>query len=187
MANANISTTRVAYTGGNGSSSSNMMYLGLRGKPWGKLTTSLSYQLMRTSNTGSTGSLGGATGSTGSSTGNLGNWGNYLGGGGLGSSTGGYYGFYGSGGTNLNSYLVRLEYPIFRGNSLFLQYDNSKSSGYLASTQTALSFGLLFDLNRQMQFSLGWRNQRFISNETTAGSGYSYNVRSLDADISMRF
>lgn len=177
--NSALSLQKVSYIGDTGGTSSSIWFLSFRGRPWGKLTTTLNYQLMRTTSTAS------STSNTGTGTSN-GNLGGGLYGGGYGS---GYGSFYGSTGTNLTSYLLRLEYPIWRGNSLYFQFDTSDSTGYLASSQRTLSMGIAFDLNRGMQFTLGWRNQLLVSHDqTSAGaSNYNYTVHSLDADLNMHF
>ncbi len=156
-ANTAFSIQKVDYSGSSGGTSSNMMFVNLRGRPVGKLTATLNYQYMRTSNS--------ATSS--SSTTSL----------------------YSSGGTNLNSMMLRLEYPIWRGNSLYWQFENSDSSGYLAATQRGMSMGIAFDLNRGLQFTLGWRNQQYLSRGSSSGtsSNYDYKVNSLDADLNVHF
>jgi len=157
-----MSRQQVRYLGAGGSTSSNLFFLNMRAKPLGRLVTNLSYQLMQTN---SSVNLTGGTG-TGTTTGT---------------------GFFG--GSNLNSYGLRLEYPVWRGNNLFFQYDTAATTGYLASDQRTMMFGIDFDLTQSTKFTLGWRIQEHLmKGDTSTGlSAYSYRARSLDADIQMRF
>ncbi|MCC6730068.1 MAG: hypothetical protein IT208_12090 [Chthonomonadales bacterium] len=174
-----LSMQNVSYIGSTGGTSSKLLFLNARARPFGRLVTNLSFQTMQTSSTGNATDTGtGATNGTGT--------GGY--GGGLsGGYGGGYPTYFGSGNTNLTSYGVRLEYPVWRGNNLFLQYDNADSTGYLASIQRTLTVGMAFPLSNNMQFTLGWRNQSFISRDYATSGNYNYSVRSLDADLGLRF
>jgi len=96
-------------------------------------------------------------------------------------------GFFSSGGTNLNGYGLHLEYPVWRGNSLFLQYDNDSSTGYLAADRRTWMLGMNFDLMNNMRFTVGWRNEESVSRDGASGGNFSYRARSLDADLSVRF
>jgi hypothetical protein len=155
----------VSYVGSRGGTATTGLYVNATSRPWGKLTASLNYNLMR------------STTEAGDSTGDQ--TGGYYG--------GGYGGYFGSGGTNLTSYGMRLEYPVWWGGNAFLQLDSADSSGYLASTQRTVGFGLVFDLGNNTQFQLGWRDQRYTTRASGGASDYSYHVRSLDADIGLRF
>jgi hypothetical protein len=156
----------VQYVGSNGGTTTTGLYLNAVTKPYGKLTATLNYNLMRSSTTASSSSS------------------NQTGGGYYG---GGYGGYFGSGGTNLSSYGLRLEYPVWLAANLFLQFDSADSTGYLASNQRTLAFGFAFDLGNNTQFQVGWRDQKYLSKAYAGGSDYSYHVRSLDADIGLRF
>jgi hypothetical protein len=177
MLNASLSSQNVQYLGSSGGSNSTMMYLNMRAKPWGKLTTTLSYQNMISNS-----NLVQATTPV---------------------TSGGYSGnpFYNGGvpitgggttttptnlNTNLNSYSLRLEYPVWMGNNLYTEYDLASSGGYLASDQHTFLCGMDFGLTNNLHFTLGWRNQVFLSKDTTSGSS-SYSVNSLDADLSAHF
>lgn len=158
----------VSYIGSGGGTTSTTFYLNAQAQPWGKLRTMANVNFMRSStktdtdNSGSTGGSGGYYG-------------------------GGYGSYFGSGSTNLSSYGLRLEYPVWTASNLFLQWESADSTGYLASTQRGLSFGLVFDLGNNAQFQLGWRDQRYTSRTTATIGDYSYRVRSLDADLGIRF
>lgn len=161
----------VAYVGSTGGTSTSTLYLNAQAKPWGKLITSMNVNVMRSSTRSDADSGDGTgTGQTGSG---------YYG--------SGYGSYFGSGSTNLSSYGLRLEYPVWMASNLFLQWDSADSTGYLASIQRTLSFGLAFDLGNNTQFQLGWRDQRYTTKGVAGASDYSYHVRSLDADIGLRF
>ncbi len=155
----------VSYVGSTGGTSTTGLYLNAMTKPYGKLAANFNYNLMRSSTT--------ATSSTGDQSGG------YYG--------GGYGGYFGSGGTNLSSYGLRLEYPVWLAANLFFQFDSADSTGYLASNQRTLALGFAFDLGNNTQFQIGWRDQKYLSKAFAGGSDYSYHVRSLDADIGLRF
>ncbi len=158
----------VSYVGSSGGTSTTGLYLNAMTKPYGKLQANLNYNIMRSSTTAAT-----STGTPGDPTGG------YYG--------GGYGGYFGSGGTNLSSYGIRLEYPVWLAANLFVQFDSADSTGYLASNQRTLAFGFAFDLGNNTQFQLGWRDQKYLSKAAAGSSDYSYHVRSLDADIGLRF
>ncbi|MBM3494461.1 MAG: hypothetical protein FJX72_09115 [Armatimonadetes bacterium] len=159
----------VEYIGSEGGTATTGMYLNATSRPWGKLVANLNYNIMR-SNTNAGTTTGGQTG---------GSTGGYYG--------GGYGGYFGSGGTNLASYGLRLEYPAIWSGNLFLQFDSADSTGYLASNQRTLGFGLAFDLGNNTQLQVGWRDQRYLTKGSGGSAEYSYHVRSLDADIGLRF
>lgn len=160
----------VSYVGSDGGTKTSTLYLNVQARPWGKLVTTANINFMRSSTRADSSSSG--------STGDL---------------TGGYYGsgygsYFGSGSTNLSSYGLRLEYPVWTASNLFLQWETADSTGYLASAQRTLSFGLAFDLGQNTQFQVGWRDQHYTARGTSAGSAdYSYHVRSIDADLGLRF
>lgn len=162
----------VAYVGSTGGTTTSTLYLNAQARPWGKLITSMNVNYMR-SNTRAAAT--GDTGQTGSDQTGSGYYGS------------GYGSYFGSGSTDLSSYGLRLEYPVWMASNLFLQWDSADSAGYLASIQRTLSFGLAFDLGNNTQFQLGWRDQKYNSKALAGGSDYSYHVRSLDADLGLRF
>ncbi len=191
---SSFTTQHIAYIGTTGGTTSNMMFFNVRGRPFGRLTTTLSYQIMRSNSSGANtttttpttvttnpllnGVLPVGTGTTGTNTGIID------------PTTGlpaGYGTLTGYGATNLDSYSIRLEYPLFRGNNLFFQFDNAGSTGYLASLQRTLAFGINFAMTQNMGFTLGWRDQMHIDQSGTTTGSYNYHVRSLDADINMHF
>lgn len=144
----------VQFVGAEGGTASTMIFLSLRGKPYGKLTTALSCQIMRSSS-----NMPQTSGTTTAY----------------------------SGGTNLGSYSLRLEYPLFHGHNVFWQFDNADSSGYLASTQRTMALGVAFGLTQNVQFTLGYRNQSFLSRDGTASGNFDYSVHSIDCDLGLRF
>ncbi|HXG24485.1 MAG TPA: hypothetical protein VNJ09_08035, partial [Chthonomonadales bacterium] len=166
--NTAFSLQNVKYIGSQGGTTSRMMYLNLRARPIGKLVTNFSYQWMRTANSVN----------TSNSTNQLGNP--------IPTIPGSGFNFFGSGGTNLNAFGIRLEYPLWSISNLFFQYDNARSTGYFSSDQQTTQIGLDFNLTSNMRFTLGWRIQQNISRSSTGGD-YSYRVGSLDADLSMHF
>jgi hypothetical protein len=147
------------------------MMFNIQARPFGRLRTNLNYSLMRTNSTGSL-----TNGTSSGTTGTIPGYGQGYGA--------------GYGGTNLNSMSVRLEYPVLRNNSLYFQFDNSASNGYLAAIQRTTTFGMLFDMTHNMAFSLGWRIQEHLSTDSTlssGGSNFSYKASSLDADLNLHF
>jgi len=163
--NTSYAVQKVTYVGSTGGTSSNMMFFNIHSKPIGKLTSNLSFQTMKT--TSSIASTSTDTTGTGTTVGTT---------------------YSGTGGTNLNAYMFRLEYPVWRNNNLFFQTDNATNSGFLASTQRTMTMGIDFDLLRNTRFTLGWRSQQSTSHDTTSTSGdYNYSVSSLDADLNWHF
>jgi hypothetical protein len=177
--NLGMSKQVISYTGSNGGTNTNMFFLNVRGKPIGRLSTTLSYQMMK-SNT-STASSTGSTGGTGGTNGTGVDLGGYLGG--SGSSS-----FFGGGASNINSYQIGLEYPLFGGYNWYLNYDSSSTTGYFASMQTTFRSGINFDLTQNLKFLLGWRIQKYTTVDSTgSGANFSYRARSLDADLQFHF
>lgn len=166
--NTAFSLQNVKYIGSQGGTTSRMMYLNLRTRPIGKLVTNFSYQWMRTANSINTTNSANQAGNP------------------IPTIPGSGFNFFGSGGTNLNAFGIRLEYPLWSISNLFFQYDNARSTGYFSSDQQTTQIGLDFNLTRNMRFTLGWRIQQNISRSSTGGD-YSYRVGSLDADLSMHF
>ena len=180
-----FSTQKVAYIGSTGGTNSTMLYLNMRAKPFGRLTTNLSCQLMKSNSALST--LTNTGNGTGTGTGLDYNGGNpfYNG-----STSGGYGNFNGLSSMNLTSWSLRLEYPVWASNNLYFQYDDSNSSGYLASVQRTLMLGIDFPITNVMSFNLGYRLQEHIARDLTgasSASNSSYRVGSIDADINMHF
>jgi len=159
--NTMFSRQRVSYVGSSGGTSSTLWFLNLRGRPWGKLTTSLSLQMMTTQSAYQFDGSG--TGGSGVSVTD-------------------------TGGTDLSSWALRLEYPVWRTHAIYLEYSDAASTGYLAGTQRQLLAGFDFDITQNARFTLGWRIQEYLSRGTTSGtSAQNYQVRSLDADLNLRF
>ncbi len=89
-------------------------------------------------------------------------------------------------GTNLSSLSARLDYPISSRHTLFTEYLASNSSGYLASTDSNLRFGMDYLLTRAFHVSLGWQ---FLNrtNHDPANAQYNYKVSSLLAELGLNF
>ncbi|HSV72793.1 MAG TPA: hypothetical protein VLH79_03445 [Chthonomonadales bacterium] len=159
--NTMFSRQRVTYVGTVGGTSSTMWFLNLRGRPVGKLTANLSTQLMVTD---SSFQFDGS-GSTGS--------------GGLAMT---------DTGMNLSAWALRLEYPVWRTHAIYLELSDAASTGYLAGTQRQMQVGFDFDVTQNTRFTVGWRIQEFMSRGADPGAfGRNYRVRSLDADLNLRF
>ncbi|MGC8669160.1 MAG: hypothetical protein ACP5VE_13685 [Chthonomonadales bacterium] len=163
-----LSTQRMDYLGNQGGTSTNMAFFTVQSKPIGRLTMNVGLQVMTTNS-----SVSLAAPSTSGTPNPFG--------------TGGTSSISTLGATNMLAYNLRLEYPVFRGNNLFLQLDNADTTGYLASTRRTLILGFDFPLTPTASFEIGWRNQQNVSKGTGISSNYSYNVNSLDADINMHF
>jgi hypothetical protein len=182
---SHFSVQKVSYIGSSGGTSSNLAFFTIQGKPVGKLGVTLNYQMMRTNSAYSLTNTGTGTGTTigtGGTTGGIYTGGNPF----LNPGTG--TGYYGLGATNLTGFGLRLEYPLWRGNNLFLQFDNSVSTGTYGAIQRQLSFGMDFNMGNNMVFTLGWRVQESTTSSGGASGGnYSYRVGSLDADLNLHF
>lgn len=166
-----LTTQRMDYLGNQGGTSTNMAFFTVQSKPLGRLTMNVGLQVMTTNSSVSLASTStsGASNPFGTS----------------GTSTTSTISTLGA--TNMLAYNLRLEYPVFRGNNLFLQLDNADTTGYLASTRRTLILGFDFPLTPTASFEIGWRNQQNVSKGTGISGNYSYNVNSLDADINMHF
>lgn len=160
--NGNYTLQNVNYIGSIGGTTTNLLFLSVRTKPFLRLTASLGYQLMNTSNTLSLSSVSGST-PTSSSTSSASNL-----------------------GTNLSSFMLRFEYPVFYGSSLFYELDQSITGGYLAGTENTQQIGISFGLGQNISLSLGVRDQQQINADPSV-SGYSYHVTSLDATLNSHF
>jgi hypothetical protein len=88
--------------------------------------------------------------------------------------------------SSTDSLSLRLDYPISGRYSLFTELLQSSTAGYLASTDTDLSFGLDYAITHTFKFSLGWQ---FISRNNTdpTDAPYSYKVNSLLAQLGLNF
>jgi hypothetical protein len=189
-----IGTQKVAYIGQAGGTNTSTFNFNVSGKPIGRLMTTFNYLRMRTTGdaTGGTGTGIGTGIGTGTDLG--GGIGTGLGGGlgtgGIGTGgigTGGYVPFFGGYNTNLDAFSADIQYPVFRGNNLFVRYDSSNSGGYGAAISSTLSFGMIFDLGNRTNFTLGWRMQNYKSLDTASSTSYNYRVSSLDAVLGMHF
>lgn len=156
--NTAFTLQNMRYIGSEGGSTTALVYTNARFVPVGKLVAQVGMQMMRTNST--------AASSTDTGTGNS---------------------FFGSGSTNVSAASMRLEYPVWRGNNLFLDWSLTNQSGYLASTQRRLSSGIVFDLMSHLQFTLGWRMEEYITRDTTTTGNFNYRVNSIDADLGVRF
>lgn len=162
---------KVRYIGSAGGTDSRILFFHIHSVPLRRLNVDLNYSVVKTDSSFSTTGTGG----TGTDIGNP--YGGY----------GGYGSYFGTGGTDMTSYGISLEYPIWRNNNLFIRFDNSSSNGYLASDQRNLTFGVDFGITQNLRFSLGWRQQEFVSRDSASGGNFSYRVRSLDADLGFQF
>lgn len=168
--NANFASQNMNYIGtGGGGNNTTMFGFMIRAIPLRRLQAMLNFSRMQTNS---------AQPTTTTNPNNGFNGGLYGG--------SGYYGFFG-GATNMTTIGTRLEYPIWRGNNLFWQMDNSTGGGYGAANVNTMIVGVDFPLTETMSFSLGWRTQHHQSMDSTLGSNYNYRVSSLDADLNFHF
>jgi hypothetical protein len=81
---------------------------------------------------------------------------------------------------------LRLEHPLFRRQTLFLELFRTDSSGYLGSAENELRVGVDYALTQALKFSLGW--QRLSrKNKDPQNALYDYNANSLLAEFGLRF
>jgi len=159
--NATYSVQKVAYNNGYGGTNSNTFLVSVQGHPFGgKLGVQLSWQSLQTDSTVNLS----ATNTTGQS-----------------SSTGPT--FYN---TNLSSLGLRLEHPLFRRQTLFLELFRTDSSGYLGSAENELRVGIDYALTQALKFSLGWQ-MLSRKNKDPQNALYDYSANSLLAEFGLRF
>ena len=168
--NASFNVQNVAYVGSLGSTDSSSMMVWLQGHPFGgKIGTTLSWTSLKTNSTlnfaalsqGAGFTAGTTTGATGTTTPANPN-------------------------TLLNSLALRIDYPIARRETLFIDMLTSDASGYLASTERDLRFGLDYDLTANLKFSLGWQLINRLNKDVSLQQ-YNYKASSLLAEFGLHF
>ena len=167
--NGSFNIARVAYTGGLGSTRSSQMQFGFTGRPFGnRITTTLSYQSVRTNSALNQASLGSSalTGVASTATSLI------------------------AGGTNTDSNLssiqARLDVPITQRHTLFAEWLSSNSTGYLGDNERDLRFGVDFYLNQFLKFSLGWQTIDRQNKDNTLAN-LNYHNSSLLAEFGLHF
>jgi hypothetical protein len=164
--NASYAVQQLAYTNGYGSSNSNTLMLAVQGHPFGrKLGVQLSWQSLRTT---SNVDLAEQTTTTPTTTGT----------GTIITPT--------DANTNLSSLSLRLDYPIFRRQTLFVELFSSDASGYLGSIASDLRIGIDYALTQALKFSFGWQSVKRINKDPTDAQ-YNYSANSVLAELGFRF
>ncbi len=159
--NTSYAIQRVQYVNGQGGSTSNTILFAAQGHPFGgKLNVQMTWQMLR-SNSGFNYSATGTTATIGAS--------------GLVDTS-----------TALNSFSLRLDYPIAIRYALFVEGIGSASSGYQASAENDLKFGLDYLLTQSLKFSLGWQFQSHMYADRTLASS-NYKASSLLAEVGLHF
>jgi hypothetical protein len=154
-----IGLQNIAYNGGIGGSKGTTFSLGFSGRPFGKkLNISLDWLSVRTSSQIQFSGVSG-TGGAQSPTDTS---------------------------TNLSSLRGRLEYPVARRWTLFSEFLQSTTAGYLGGRELNLRLGADYSLNQLLRFSVGWQsNSR--TNADPANSAFNYNVSTILAELGFNF
>jgi hypothetical protein len=133
----NYSLQQLNYTGGFGSTDNNSVMFSFQGRPFGgKLGVQFGIQSMHTDSSFNTADETSTTTTptTGTSTTPLTNTSN-----------------------DLTSITGRLDYPVGKKETLFVEMLDSITTGYLANAETNISFGLDYSLTKVLKFTLGWQ------------------------------
>ncbi len=81
---------------------------------------------------------------------------------------------------------LRLEYPIAPRYSVFMNYSDTLTAGYLGSSQSDISTGLNYLIGANIKFSLGWQIATSV-NSSTSQASYNYHVSTLLAQLGFDF
>lgn len=157
--NTNYNVQSVVYTGSYGSTSSNTLLLSLQGRPFGgKLGVQFNWQGLSTTSNLNFSATTGTTTTTPSTNGD----------------------------SNMSSLSLRLDYPLSKRYTLFVEMVNSSTIGYLGSKDNDMRLGIDIPLNVALKCSIGWQMTSRIYNDPTNAGG-NYKVNSLLAELGFRF
>ncbi len=160
---ASYGVQKLAYTGGQGSSSSNNILFALQGKPFGgKLDVQLNWSLLKTKSAFNFSSTGITTGATTTPT----------------SLT--------DTSTDLNSLGFEVDYPLNSRQTVFARSLMGTTSGYLGNTESNMSVGLRYGITRAMAFELGWQVQQHTYKDVQ-NAGLNYKASSILANLGFHF
>lgn len=152
---------RIDYSGSIGGSRGNTFSLGFSGRPFGrKLNISVDWLTVLNSSQIQYSALTGTTGGTPQAP----------------SDTS----------TNLSSFRGRIEYPVARRWTLFTDFLQANTTGYLGGKELNLRIGADYALNQVLRFSLGW--QTYSRNNADAQNAtYNYHVSTILAELGFNF
>lgn len=88
--------------------------------------------------------------------------------------------------TNLASLRGRIEYPVARRWTLFTDFLQANTTGYLGGKELNLRVGGDYALNQILRFSIGWQTYS-RNNDGTQNSTYNYHVNTLLAELGFNF
>ncbi len=163
---ASYGLQNLTYTGGQGSSASTTMVLGIQGRPFGgKLDVQLNWSLLRTKSAFNFASVTPAGLTSGLSTPTTG----------LTDTS-----------TNLSNLGFEVDYPLSSRQTVFVRSLLGTTTGYLGNTESNLSFGLRYGITRTMAFELGWQLQDHKYADPTNAS-LNYKASSLLANLGFHF
>lgn len=149
---------RTTYTAGAGGSRSNSFLFSFQGNPFGgKLGVQFNLSLLKTNSAFNFNQSTGTTGTTLTDT-----------------------------SSNLASHGLRVDYPISKRQTLFVEMLSSNTSGFLANTEDDIRFGLDYSLTKTLKFSLGWQ---ILSHnyKDPQNANLNYRVSSLLAELGLHF
>lgn len=160
---ANYNMQHLVYTGSFGGTDNHTAMMSFQGRPFGgKLGVQFGLQSMHTNsafNNSSTATSGTASSTSGSLT-NTSN--------------------------DLTSISARLDYPLSRKQTLFVEMLDSITSGYLANEENDVRFGLDYSLTQTLKFSFGWQILRHTYADP-ANASLNYRASNLLAQFGVHF
>ena len=162
---ANYNLQHLVYTGNFGGTDSHTAMLSLQGKPFGgRLGFNLGIQTMQTSSAfASSATSSTTTTTTGSNSSSLTNTSN-----------------------DLTSVAMRLDYPLNKRETLFVEYLDSITAGYLANTENDIKFGMDYNITKTLKFSLGWQIDKHNYSDPSESS-LNYSSSNLLAQFGAHF
>jgi hypothetical protein len=87
---------------------------------------------------------------------------------------------------DLSSLSARLDYPVNPRQTIFVEFTNSITSGYLANAEADVRFGLDYAITKTLKFSFGWQILSHMYNDA-ANSNLNYHASNLLAQFGVHF
>jgi hypothetical protein len=87
---------------------------------------------------------------------------------------------------DLMSFTGRLDYPINKKETLFVEMLNSITSGYLANVENDIRFGVDYALTKVLKFSFGWQILQHTYSDPSE-SDLNYHASNLLAQFGFHF
>ena len=87
---------------------------------------------------------------------------------------------------DLSSLSARLDYPINPRQTVFVEFTDSLTSGYLANKEQDVRFGLDYAITKTLKFSFGWQILSHMYNDA-ANSNLNYHASNLLAQFGVHF